>query len=121
MWEIIFYTKESGNSPVEEFLDSISNMKLRAKMIKEIELLEEFGNKLRKPHTKSIADNRGSMLELRAKQSTNISRIFFFYIKGNKIILLNGLIKKTNKTPKANIDLAFTYKNDYEKRCRDEK
>jgi phage-related protein len=121
MWDVEFFKNNKGEVPVEEFLDSISDVKLRAKMVKEIGLLVEFGSKLREPHTKSIKDDRGSMFELRAQQSSNISRVFFFYVKGKKIILLNGFVKKSDKTPKTHINLAYKYKKIYEKRCKDEK
>ncbi len=121
MWEIEFFNNNKGEIPVEEFLDSINDVKLKAKILKEIGLLEEFGNLLREPHSKPIKDNRGSMFELRVKQSTNIARVFFFYIKGRKIILLNGFVKKTEETPKTYINLAFKYKKEYEKRYKDEK
>lgn len=106
MWEIEFYRDEIGVAPTEVFLDSLEDIKLKAKMLRELELLEEFGNLLREPHTKSIGDDRGSLFELRAKQSSNISRVFFFFIKGRKIILLNGIVKKQEKTPPEEIDLA---------------
>jgi phage-related protein len=121
MWKVEFFKNNKGETPVVDFLDSIDDVKLKAKMIKEIELLEQFGSQLREPHTKPINDDRGSMFELRAKQSTNISRVFFFYVKGERIILLNGFVKKTDKTPKTHINLAFKYKKEYEKRCEDEK
>ncbi|MDE5932815.1 MAG: type II toxin-antitoxin system RelE/ParE family toxin, partial [Lachnospiraceae bacterium] len=48
----------------------------------------------------------------------DISRIFYFFFADNKIILTNGFIKKTRKTPKAEIKLAKKYKMDYENRKR---
>ena len=117
MWQIEFYQTKSKKVPIEAFLDSIEDMKLRAKMIRELELLEQFGNELKQPHTKPIKDKRGSLFELRAKQSSNIARVFFFFIKGNAIVVTNGIVKKQSKTPKSAIDLAFRYKLDYEKRC----
>jgi phage-related protein len=120
MWTIIFYSKKDNESPIEFFLNSIKNMKLKAKIIREIELLEKFGNKLAAPHTNSIGDFRGALFELRTIQSNNITRIFFFFIKGRRIVLLNGFIKKTNKIPKKELNKAYKYKYDYEKRCKNE-
>ena len=116
MWKIEFYKTVNGAVPAEDFLDSIEIVKLKAKMIRELDLLEEFGNQLREPHTKLVVDDRASLFELRAQQSSNISRIFFFFREGKKIILLNGIVKKQDKTPPEAIDLAYSYKKDYEKR-----
>lgn len=78
-----------------------------------IKLLSEYGNQLREPYSKSMGDG---LFELRIKFSSDISRIFYFFIVDNKIILTNGFIKKTVKTPKAELDLARKYKKDYERR-----
>lgn len=47
------------------------------------------------------------------KVGNDITRIFYFFVIGQKIILTNGFIKKTQKTPKAEIALAKKYRNDY--------
>lgn len=46
--------------------------------------------------------------------------VFYFFRKGNKIILTNGFIKKTAATPKAELERAKRYKADYERRYPDE-
>lgn len=74
MYEIIFYDKKDGKVPVEEFLDSLSP-KLLAKTLKDIDLLEKFGNNLREPFSKKLNDG---IFELRTKQSSDITRIFYF-------------------------------------------
>jgi phage-related protein len=117
MWIVDFYETKSKTVPTTDFLDSIEDIKSRAKMVRELELLEKFGNTLRSPHKEPIQDQRGTMFELRTKQSSNIARVFFFFIKDHTIIITNGIVKKKNKTPKSAIDLAFKYKKDYEERC----
>lgn len=55
-----------------------------------------------------------------AKQGTDITRILYFFIVGKKVVLTNGFVKKTQKTPKTEKDLAKKYKTDYERRFGDE-
>ena len=54
-----------------------------------------------------------NLFYLRIKQSSDIYRIFFCYDKGQLIVLMNGFQKKTQKTPKSQIDLANKIKKDY--------
>ena len=53
------------------------------------------------------------IFELRAKVGSDISRVLYFFVVGRKIILTNGFIKKTQKTPKSEIELAKKYRADY--------
>ncbi|WP_367949861.1 type II toxin-antitoxin system RelE/ParE family toxin [uncultured Ruminococcus sp.] len=53
------------------------------------------------------------MFEIRNKVGNDITRIFYFFVIGQKIILTNGFIKKTQKTPKTEIALAKKYRNNY--------
>jgi len=119
-WEIEYYQKENGDIPVEEFLLSLPP-KLRAKAYSDILLLKKLGINIREPFSSAIkgAEYKG-LFELRAKFSANISRIFYFTYENNKFILLNGFVKKTNKTPLKELCKAVKYKVDYERRCKHE-
>ena len=112
MFLVNFYQLPNGKKPVEQFLDSL-NVRMRSKAIDSIALLEEFGNALREPHSKPIGNG---LFELRIRFSNDITRIFYFFVRNNKIILTNGFIKKTKQTPGAEIALAKKYKDDYERR-----
>lgn len=112
MWQVEFYEKENGEIPVNDFLLSL-NEKMRAKAAKEIGILSEYGNRLREPYSKHIQEG---IFELRIKFASDISRIFYFFFDGDKIILTNGFIKKTQKTPKEEIEKAIKYKKDYQRR-----
>ena len=50
---------------------------------------------------------------MRAKVGTDITRVLYFFYVGRKIILTNGFIKKTKKTPAAEIEKAKRYRSDY--------
>ncbi len=108
-FDIDFFHKTDNSCPVAEFLDSL-DYKMRAKLLRLIMLLEENGNELREPYSKSLGDG---IFELRAQQGSNITRILYFFVINHKIILTNGFTKKSQKTPKAEIDLAKKYRYEY--------
>lgn len=112
MLEIEFYETEEGSCPVKEFLDELP-LKLGAKAVRDIELLEEKGTQLREPYSKHL---RNGIFELRTQFSNDIVRVFYFFYIGQKAILTNGFIKKTQKTPEREIEKAVLYKADYERR-----
>lgn len=111
-FKVIFYEKENGDCPVEEFITSL-DAKMRAKMIGLLELLEEKGNQLREPYSKPIDDG---IFEIRCKVGNNITRVLYFFYFEGKIILTNGFVKKTQKTPPEEIKLAKERRADYEER-----
>ena len=112
MFEIEYYTLPNGRKPVKEFLDSLPT-KMKAKAIYSLSILEEMGNALREPYSKSMGDG---LFELRIQFSNDITRLFYFFVIGNKIIVTNGFIKKRQKTPPEEIKRAREYKADYERR-----
>ena len=116
MVDIEFYDTEEGSCPVQEYLDTLEP-KLLAKTLRTIDLLETNGTKLRMPFSEHIKDG---IFELRAKQSSDITRILYFFYVGNTAVLTNGFTKKTRKTPKNQIELASKYKDDYERRHKNE-
>ena len=113
-FEIIFYDKPDGTEPALDFIMSL-NDKMQARMLRTIELLSENGTDLREPYSKHLVDG---IFEVRAKVGSDISRVLYFFVFGRKIILTNGFIKKTQKTPKHEIELARKYRNEYLNRKR---
>lgn len=108
-FEIHFYTLSDGTSPVKDFLDSL-DIKMRAKMVWTINLLKNNGTNLRLPYSEFLEDG---IFELRAKQGSNITRVLYFFFDGKKVVLTNGFVKKTQKTPKKQIALAKKYREDW--------
>jgi len=53
------------------------------------------------------------LYEIRVEFESNIYRIFCCFDKGNLVVLFNGFQKKTQKTPKKEIDLALKLKDEY--------
>ncbi len=110
MFKVTFYKKRNGHIPVTEFLDDLENKKLKAKVFQDISILEEFGYELREPLSKPLGDG---IFELRTKFSSDITRVLYFFYHGKKIILTNGFLKKSGKTPTQVIELAKKYRADY--------
>lgn len=109
---IEFYETESGQKPVEDFLDGLPP-KLNAKALRDLDILAAKGRELREPYSKHLRDG---LFELRTQFAGDISRVFYFFFAGDKIILTNGYIKKTQKTPPGELAMALRYKADYERR-----
>lgn len=110
--EVEFYETEAGEEVVAEFLQSLPPKDM-AKVLRDIDLLADYAPNLHEPYTKHI---EGPLWELRSKFSSNIYRIFYFIRKENKLVLLHGFKKKTQKTPPSEIELAKRQLQDYEKR-----
>ena len=115
MFDVEYYEKEDGTFPAEEFILSLDS-KMQAKMFRELDLLETFGNQLREPHSKPLGDG---IYEIRAKLASDITRVLYFFVVNKKIILTNGFVMKTQKTPDNEIALAKKYRKDYLERNKE--
>ena len=82
---------------------------MRAKALLMVALLKEHGANLRLPYSEQLEDG---IFELRAKQGSNITRLLYFFFVGKKAVLTNGFVKKTQKTPRGQIDKAKEYRSD---------
>jgi len=113
MRKVNFYKNRSGKSPVEEFLDSLSSKQVQ-KIIWVLEVIEEL-NIVPKHYFKKLV-NTDNIWEVRIILSSNIFRLLGFLDSKNLVILTNGFVKKTQKTPQNEIKLAEKRKMDYLKR-----
>jgi phage-related protein len=77
--------------------------KIQARMIRLLELIEVHGANLGSPHTESLGDG---LFEIRAKAQEGIGRGLFCYLQGKHIYVLHAFIKKSQKTPKSDLELA---------------
>lgn len=108
-FEVIFYDKKNGTEPAKDFILTLNN-KMRAKVLRTIKLLADNGPELREPLSKSLGYG---IFELRIKFASDTSRILYFFYVDQLIILTNGFIKKTQKTPSSEINKAKRYRTDY--------
>jgi phage-related protein len=117
-FKVLFYQKEDGTEPAKVFLNSLDK-KMRAKMVRTIETLQNNGTDLREPYSKYLEDG---IFELRAKVGSDISRVLYFFFVGQRVVLTNGFVKKTQRTPIKEIALAKKYRRDFlqkEEQCHE--
>lgn len=86
--------------------------KVKAKIVWTFDLIEEL-QRVPEIYLKHI-ENTNGLYEIRVRQGSNIFRIFCFFDQGKLVVLANGFQKKTQKTPKKEIELALKIKVEYE-------
>ena len=108
-FDVDFYDLADGTRPAEVFIEGLPP-KMMAKVLRSVHMLQLNGSELREPYSKHLDDG---IFEIRAKVSTDISRVLYFFMVGRKAILTHGFIKKTEKTPLSEIDRAKKYRAEY--------
>lgn len=103
MREIVFYRMESGDCPVEEFLDYLS-AKQAQKVAWVMELIEDL-EVIPVKYFKKMAGT-DDIWEIRVQSGSNIFRILGFVEKNNLVVLNHAFQKKTQKIPKKEIAIA---------------
>lgn len=103
---IIFY-----KSYFEEFFVKQRD-KVKAKIVWTFDLIEEV-ERVPETYLKHL-ENTDGLYEIRVQLASDIFRIFCFFDQGKLVVLANGFQKKTQKTPKQEIDKALKIKKEYE-------
>ncbi len=67
------------------------------------EMIEHLGPNLGKPYVGTLGSG---LYEIRAKGKEGIGRSIYCTVKGREVVILHSFIKKTQKTPKKELDLA---------------
>lgn len=89
------------------------NDKVQRKIEWTLRLLET-NNQIPEKYFKHMTNTNG-LYEIRVDVGSNIYRIFSFFDKGNLVVLGNAFQKKTQKTPKQEIEKALKIKDEYER------
>ena len=97
-WQIIYY-----NERVKSTIDVLP-IGVRADFVRLLHLLEEFGADLRLPHSRAM---RSGLFELRPRDREGIVRVFYCMQRGKNIVILHSFIKKTQETPRLELDIAM--------------
>lgn len=103
LYQCNYFKTASGRIPAREFIESL-DPRTQRKFFYVRGLLEEFGHRLPAPHTRHLGNG---IFELRFGVIEGNIRILYFFFSSNQIILTNGFVKKTGKTPSREIHLAL--------------
>jgi len=98
-WTIVYHTRS-----VEDFVLALPEG-LLARYLRLTDMMQEFGANLGMPHTRAMGDG---LFELRIKGPEGIARVFYCTLVGQRIVMLHGFIKKSEKTPPKELKLART-------------
>ena len=111
-WKIVYYNNNRGEKVVMEEILSFG-LKNSAEIFHTIDLLNRYGVALTGRHIKHIEDK---LWELRIDRY----RVLYFAFRNKTFVMLRCFIKKTNKTPRKEINLAMHRLDDYIFRTGDE-
>jgi phage-related protein len=102
----IFYRTEAGGEPVREWLKGLppADRKRIGEDIKTVEFGWPVGMPVCRALGEGIYEVRTSLVQNR------IARVLFYIDKKSRMVLLHGFIKKTQKTPREDLDLAKSNK-----------
>jgi phage-related protein len=102
MWKVEFFTNSSGKSPIVEFIKQLPP-ESQAKARNVLSQLREFGPQLRRPYSKKLTGYK-NIFELRTSGKNPLR--FFYTQRQNTFIILNSFVKKSQKSPNREINLA---------------
>lgn len=90
-----------GQSPIDEFLDELTELH-RAKIMKWLKYLENEGPNLPRPYADTV---EGKIRELRISIAHHQYRLLYFF-SGKTIVIIHAFLKKTSEVPKREIERA---------------
>lgn len=111
--EIRFYRTESGNCPVEQFIDSLKG-KQAQKVVWVLNLIEELGT-VPSRYFKKLA-NTEDLWEARVNFASDTFRLLGFFDGNMIVVFVHGFKKKSQKLPRQAVALAHERKKDYFRR-----
>lgn len=103
-WQVVYYRDSKGDEPVQDFIRA-QTPSARSQIIHVVDLLQIYALTLKPLYVKKIT--KSGLWELRIHHSSNYYRIFYFAFTGRRFVMLHAFLKKTDKTPRREIDIAL--------------
>ena len=100
-WQVDEYERSPGQRPIRTFLASLDGRNANQAAALLLKLAAR-GNQLRPPDSQEVGEN---LFELRGHQV----RLFYMFLPGRRIVLLDGIIKKQDRIPRQDLDRVKTY------------
>lgn len=100
--KVVYYTQGPYENPIRDFLNDLSFLQ-QSKILRIFQYIEEYGLETAIPHLKKLAGT--PFWEIRILGKDNIRLIIV--VKNNTVLVLNGFVKKKQKTPNKELKVAF--------------
>jgi phage-related protein len=107
-WRLLLFTTATGRCPVREYIDGLPSLEA-ARLSRGLDLLEEVGPGLGAPHVRHLGDK---LWELRVTGPLQ-HRVLYFAASGRRLVLLHAFVKRTPRTPRADLEIARRRMADY--------
>ena len=116
-YKIVFWQDKNGYSEAQDYIMELKNKSVKSKdariklnkIVEYMEMLEAYGTEIGEPYIKHIDCE---IFELRPLRD----RFFFFFKQENRYVILNHFIKRTQKTPRREIEKAIRLMKDFNER-----
>ena len=116
-YKIVFWQDKNGYSEAQDYIMELKNKSVKSKdariklnkIVEYMEMLEAYGAELTEPYIKHIDCE---IFELRPLRD----RFFFFFKQENRYVILNHFVKRTQKTPRREIEKAIRLMKDFNER-----
>ncbi len=112
---IVYYTTASGDNPISDFLDSLSE-KQQVKILRVLEYIKQYGISSILPHVKKLTGT--PLWEIRILGKDNLRVLYVMLVK-DTVLVVHGFIKKKQKTPMKEISIALNRLADWKNRTLD--
>ena len=96
-WRVTFYGSEFQSEVLQLSAGFV------ARFLRYAERMEIYGPNLGMPHTRAMGDG---LFELRLKAAEGIARVFYCTTIGQRIVMLHQFVKKSEKTPRKELEIA---------------
>ncbi len=109
MTQVVYYTSPLGRNPIDEFLNSLLPSQ-QAKILRILTQIKEYGLPSVIPHIRKLSGTH--LWEIRILGKDNL-RVLYASFQKDSVVILHGFIKKKQKTPERDLNIALNRFRDW--------